>query len=80
MDPDNSYGLHYWKFEVTMPGQVGDWFEFKAFLRQGSTVQWEGDIQQSGTPYPTINHWARKGYVTVVNFGQSWVLSQPLSP
>lgn len=80
VDPDNSYGLHYWKFEVTMPGQAGEWFEFKAFLRQGSAVQWEGDIQQSGTPFATINHWARKGYVTVVSFGQSWVLSQPLSP
>ncbi|HSP80311.1 MAG TPA: alpha-amylase C-terminal beta-sheet domain-containing protein, partial [Myxococcaceae bacterium] len=71
-DSENTRGLHWWKFDVEMDGQQGDWFEFKAFLRNsdGST-QWENDINQAGTPYSTINHWGRKGYVTFVTFGQS---------
>ena len=78
VDPENDWGPHYWKFDVTMPGQAGDWFEFKAFLRRGGQVEWEGDIQQAGAPFATINHWARKGYVTVVHFGQSGVTHIPL--
>lgn len=78
VDPENGYGLHYWKFDVEMQGQIGDWFELKAFLRRGSTVEWEPNISQAGTPFGSINHWARKGYVTVVGFGQSWVISTPL--
>jgi alpha-amylase len=63
-DPDNTFGPHYWKFDVTMSGNVGDWFEFKAFVynyqNQGRD-QWESDITQAGTPQSTRNHWARKG-------------------
>ncbi len=71
-DSENTRGLHWWKFDVEMDGQQGDWFEFKAFLRNsdGST-QWENDITQASAPYSTINHWGRKGYVTFVTFGQS---------
>jgi len=75
VDPDNSFGPHFWKFDVTMEGNVGDWFEFKAFVynyqNQGGD-QWEGNINQTGTPQTSINHWARKGYKTVVAFNQSW--------
>lgn len=74
-DPDNTFGAHYWKFDVTMPGNVGDWFEVKAFVynykNQGGN-QWESDITQTGTPQTSKNHWARKGYKTVVGFNQSW--------
>ncbi|MCB9645736.1 MAG: alpha-amylase [Deltaproteobacteria bacterium] len=77
-DPENTFGLHYWKFDVSMSGQAGDWFEFKAFLRRGSAVEWEGNISQAGTPYSSINHWAKKGYITVVTFGQSGVTYIPL--
>lgn len=71
-DIENTKGLHYWKFDVEMDGKTGDWFEFKAFLRQGSSTTWETDIKQSGTPYQTINHWAKKGMITVVGFGESY--------
>jgi len=71
-DPENLWGHHYWKFDVEMDGAAGDWFEFKAVLRQGSAFTWEGNISQVSTPappYSTINHQARKGYITVVDFG-----------
>ncbi len=72
-DPENTMGLHWWKFNVNMYGSAGEWFEFKAFMRQGTTEWWEANISQSGTPYSTINHWGRKGYITKVNYGGSWV-------
>ncbi len=77
-DPENTFGRHYWKFDVEMPGRAGDWFEFKAFLREGDRVEWEPDIDQPDTPHQTHNHWARKGYITVVDFGGSGVRHIPL--
>lgn len=77
-DDEQSKGLHWWKFDVQMDGKAGDWFEFKAFMKEGSTTWWETDIRQQGTPYQTINHWAKKGYITYVTFGQSQVEFQPL--
>gem|GEM_PF-967662 len=74
-DPDNTFGNHYWKFDVTMSGTVGQWFEFKAFVynykNQGSN-RWETNIAQPGTPQVSRNHWAKKGYKTVVGFDQNW--------
>lgn len=75
-DPENTWGLHYWKFDVEMSGSVGDWFEFKAFIynyQNGGQNVWESDINQSGTPYTTANHWGKKGYITTTAFNQSWV-------
>jgi alpha-amylase len=77
-DPENTRGLHWWKFDVMMDGQKGDWFEFKAFLRQNGTTQWEPDIRQAGTPFSTINHWGKKGHITFVTFGQSQAEFVPL--
>ncbi|MBP7552939.1 MAG: alpha-amylase [Spirochaetes bacterium] len=72
-DPENSWGMHYWKFDVNMKGAKGDWFEFKGFMRQNGVSTWENNLTQTGTPYATINHWGRKGYRTKVNFNDSWV-------
>ncbi len=78
-DPENTMGLHWWKFNVNMTGTAGDWFEFKAFMRQGTTEWWESNISQSGTPYSTINHWGRKGYITKCRYNESWVEMTPLN-
>ncbi len=72
-DPENKWGQHWWKFDVNMQGAKGDWYEFKAFMRQNGVESWETDISQSGTPYSTINHWGKKGYITRVIFANSWV-------
>lgn len=72
-DLENTKGLHWWKFDVEMDGKAGDWFEFKAFMREGTKTTWENDIRQAGTPYQTINHWAKKGHITIVKFGESSV-------
>ncbi len=77
-DPENQWGQHWWKFDVQMQGNVGDWYEFKAFMREGSNEYWESDISQSGTPQQSINHWGRKGYITRVGFGESWAEFIPL--
>jgi len=78
-DPENIWGLHWWKFDVQMQGQVGDWFEFKAFMRENGNEYWENDISQQGTPHSSINHWGRKGYITRVRFGENWVEFIPLN-
>ncbi len=77
-DPENTMGLHWWKFDVDMTGNSGDWYEFKAFMRQGTSEWWEGNRAQAGTPYSTINHWGKKGYITKVRFDQNWVEFQSL--
>ncbi len=79
-DPENTMGLHWWKFDADMTGATGDWFEFKAFMRQGTTESWENNISQAGTPSATINHWGKKGYITKVYFGQGWVEFKALGP
>jgi len=77
-DVDNQWGPHWWKFEVTMPGEVGEWFEFKAFMREKDQAWWENDIHQDNAPYNTVNHWAKKGYLTRVRFNDSWITETPL--
>ncbi len=77
-DPENHWGAHWWKFDVQMQGNVGGWYEFKAFMREGASEYWENDIAQNGTPYQSINHWGRKGYVTRVRFGENWVEFVPI--
>jgi glycosidase len=72
-DPENTWGAHYWKFDVQMSGNTGDWYEFKAFMREGSTEWWESDRAQSGTPYNSINHWGKKGFITRCEYNQNWV-------
>lgn len=78
VDPENRRGPHAWKLDVTLDGEVGDWVELKAFLRRGTTTEWEGDVHQAGTPYATGNHWVRKGYVTWLRFGDGTAELSPL--
>lgn len=77
-DPQATGGLDQWKLDVTMTGEVGDWFEVKALLRSAGVDTWEGAVHQSGAPYVTTNHWARKGYVTRLGFGQDGASLEPL--
>ncbi len=77
-DPENQWGNHWWKFDVMMDGSTGEWFEFKAFMRENGNESWENDITQVGTPYQSRNHWGKKGYITVVTFGSSDVQFIPL--
>jgi isoamylase len=72
-DPENKWGSHWWKFDVLMDGSAGEWYEFKAFMREGSTEWWESDRAQTGTPYNTINHWGKKGFITRCEYNQNWV-------
>ncbi|OHD10461.1 MAG: hypothetical protein A2086_11780 [Spirochaetes bacterium GWD1_27_9] len=72
VDPENLWGMHYWKLDVDMYGAKGEWFEFKAFMRQGTTEWWENNITQTGTPQATINHWGKKGYITQCAYGANW--------
>lgn len=78
-DPENTFGLHWWKFDVMMAGETGDWYEFKAFMRESGNEWWENNISQTGTPYSTINHWGKKGYITKVSYGESWATFIPLN-
>jgi len=77
-DPENKWGPHWWKFDVMMSGNKGDWFEFKAFMREGSTEWWETDRSQAGTPRSTVNHWGKKGYITRCGYDEDWVEFIPL--
>ena len=77
-DPEATGGLNEWKLDVTTLGTVGDWFEVKAVFRSNGSDSWEGAIQQSGAPYVTTNHWARKGYVNRFTFGQNNATLTPL--
>ncbi len=77
-DPENSWGAHWWKFDVLMNGNSGDWYEFKAFMRENSNEWWEDNVNQLGTPIRTINHWGKKGYITRCGYNASWVEFLPL--
>lgn len=72
-DPENTMGIHWWKFNVMMDGVAGEWYEFKAFMREGSTEWWESDRGQASTPHSTINHWGKKGYITKCRYNENWV-------
>lgn len=69
--PINSYGAHYWLFDVEMDCSQTDqgWFELKAYVRNGQG--WENDIQQPNTPYFSRNHFARCGMKNVFEFNQA---------
>jgi glycosidase len=62
---------HWWKFDVLMQGNVGDWFEFKGYLNGGQG--WESNIDQGSTPHDSHNHWGKKGYITKCAFNADWV-------
>ena len=79
VEPLNAFGPHYWMLDVDMDCShtVNGWFEFKSFISNGPG--WEIDINQSGAPYTSTNHFARCGYLNVYNRGVNQpVLMNPL--
>ena len=69
--PLNTYGHHYWLFDVKMDCSktVNGWFEFKSFISNGPG--WEGNITQPGGPYGSSNHFAQCGKINVFKRNQN---------
>ena len=79
----NTVGPHLWMLDVDMDctqafkGLDGTrWFEVKSFVSNGPG--WEGDVAQAGTPYPSANHFAKCGQVSVFERGKSTATFKPL--
>jgi alpha-amylase len=72
-EPLNIWGLHHWMLDVDMDCSktVNGWFEVKAYVKNGQG--WEGDIQQSNTPYSSNNHFAQCGKINKFDFNSSAV-------
>lgn len=72
-EPLNIWGAHYWMLDVQMDCSktVNGWFELKAYVKNGQG--WEGDIQQSGAPYASNNHFAQCGKINKFDFNNSSV-------
>jgi RHS repeat-associated protein len=70
-DPENQWGEHYWKLDVTNTTGVSEWFEFKAVMVQNGAVTWEPDMNQPNRPWVSSNHFAKKGCVNVTEWGSS---------
>ncbi|BAP54563.1 alpha amylase [Thioploca ingrica] len=64
-EPLNQYGHHYWMLDVDMDCSktVDGWFELKSYISNGPS--WEKNIQQPDTPYVSINHVGKCGYINV---------------
>jgi len=64
-DPENLWGMHYWKLDVMMDCSktLNGMFELKTYMQGGDG--WEGDITQPGAPYPSDNHFAQCGETNV---------------
>ncbi|MBU2983887.1 alpha-amylase [Saccharophagus degradans] len=69
--PLNVYGQHYWMLDVEMDcsATVNGWFELKTYISNGPG--WEADVNQSGTPYASGNHFAQCGKINVFSRGSS---------
>lgn len=69
--PLNTYGMHYWIFEVEMDcsATADGWFELKSYISNGPA--WESDVQQPGAPWVSGNHFAECGKLNVFSRGQS---------
>ncbi|XP_064112997.1 alpha-amylase-like isoform X2 [Macrobrachium nipponense] len=74
----NQWGEHYWMIDTDMncTQTENGWFELKAFLTNDGSG-WEGDVSQNSkcsgsaggsTPYTSINHLGRCGFVNVFTF------------
>lgn len=72
-EPLNNWGQHYWMLDVQMDCSkaVDGWFEVKAFVKNGQG--WEGDINQTNTPYSSQNHMAQCGKINQFNFNTNAV-------
>lgn len=69
--PLNVYGQHYWMMDVGMDCSktVNGWFELKTFISNGPG--WEPDVNQSGKPYSSGNHFGQCGKINVFQRGSS---------
>lgn len=72
-EPLNTWGQHYWMLDVQMDcsNSVNGWFEVKAYVKNGQG--WENNIQQSGTPYSSNNHFAQCGKINKFDFNSNSV-------
>lgn len=70
-EPLNLYGQHYWMMDVDMDCSktVNGWFELKTFISNGPG--WEPDVNQSGKPYSSGNHFGQCGKINVFQRGSS---------
>jgi alpha-amylase len=73
----NVWGEHYWMLDVQMDCSktVNGWFELKAYVKNGQGF--EGDVQQTGTPYPSSNHFAQCGKINQFDFNSSTAYIEP---
>ena len=55
---------------------VDGWFELKAYVARGAG--WESDVQQSGAPYVSGNHFGRCGELNIFQFGHGEANIHPL--
>lgn len=80
--PLNTWGPHYWIFDVNMDCTKSEngWFELKALVQVDDGPIWENDINQvfscSGTagglkPYSSTNHLARCGKLNMFEFNSN---------
>lgn len=78
VEPLNRKGPHYWMLDVQMDctQTANGWFEFKTYISNGPG--WEGDIHQTGTPYPSRNHFGRCGQLNVYQRNQGDAIMTPL--
>lgn len=70
-EPLNIWGPHHWMLDVQMDCSktANGWFELKAYVKNGQG--WEGNIQQTGTPYSSDNHFAQCGKINKYSFNSN---------
>ena len=72
-EPPNPWGPHHLMLDVDADMDcsktVNGWFELKAYVKNGQG--WEGDIQQSNSPYNSNNHYAQCGKINKFSFNTS---------
>lgn len=63
--PLNTWGSHYWIFEVEMDcsATLDGWFELKSYISNGPG--WENNLRHPGAPYSSNNHFAECGKLNV---------------
>jgi hypothetical protein len=75
---DAGLGDHYWMMDVDMDCQSAlnidgtFWFEVKSYVTN-VPGGWEPDVNQPDRPYPSGNHFAKCGMITILERGKSTV-------
>jgi len=71
----NTWGDHYWMLDVDMDCSQtqNGWFEVKGYLAYVTGGgEWEGNINQAGTPYSSNNHFAQCGKINRFIFNDNF--------